>query len=281
MTFEGSLSMNFHSLKNVVIHPMPVIIALIFLHIIMPIWAWGIGHIVFNGDSLTITGIVLGMTIPTGITSFIWVSMKKGNKAVTLSAILIDALLSPIIVPFSLSLMVGQKVEIDSGSMMIGLFYMIVLPSIIGMVLNTITKGKIVPLWKPWLAPISKIFLGIVVALNGAMIAPYLVELNWKLVFIILVVFFIAISGYVFAFLLGKGMKFDQEMNIAFTYICGMRNISAGAVIAISYFPAAVAVPVVVMMLFQQILASLFGSFLDKQVERPIEGKQPLIHTGS
>ena len=280
MTFEGSLGMNFRSLKNIVIHPIPVIIALAFLHIIMPLWAWGVGHFVFNGDSLTITGIILGMVIPTGVTSFIWVSMKNGNKAVTLGAILIDSLLSPIVVPYSLSLMGAQKVGIDSGSMMVGLFFMIVLPSIIGMVMNEITKGKIVPVWKPWLAPVSKIFLGIVVALNGAMVAPYLADMNWKLVFIILVVFFIAFSGYVFAFLIGKGLRFDQEMVIAFTYTCGMRNISAGAVIAISYFPAAVAVPVVVMMLFQQILASLYGSFLDKHYQKKAN-TQPLVNTGS
>lgn len=273
MTFEGSLTMNFRSLKNAVIHPFPIIIVLVFLHVLMPLWAWGISHTVFNGDSLTITGIILGMVIPTGVTSFIWVSMKKGNKAVTLAAILIDALLSPFIVPYSLSLFVGQKVALDTGSMMTGLFYMIVLPSILGMLLNEITKGKIAPIWKPRLAPISKIFLGVVVALNGSVVAPYLAEIHGKLILIIFVVFCIAFSGYLFAYLLGKGLKFDQQMNTAFTFLGGMRNISAGAVIAISYFPPAVVVPVVVSMLFQQTLASLYGSFLDKRYQQQVEGE--------
>ena len=44
----------------------------------------------------------------------------------------------------------------------------------------------------------------------------------------------------------------------------GMRNISAGAVLAISYFPPAVAVPVVLGMLFQQTLASLYGFAIDR-----------------
>jgi bile acid:Na+ symporter, BASS family len=48
-------------------------------------------------------------------------------------------------------------------------------------------------------------------------------------------------------------------------YNSGMRNISAGAVIAITYFPAPVAIPVIVGMLFQQVLASLVGSVLDKR----------------
>ncbi|MNC65135.1 hypothetical protein D3C75_1153990 [compost metagenome] len=41
-----------------------------------------------------------------------------------------------------------------------------------------------------------------------------------------------------------------------------MRNISAGAVLAVSYFPAPVAVPVVLGMVFQQLLASLAGFLL-------------------
>lgn len=271
MTFEGSLTMNFRSLKESIVHPFPIIMALVFLHIFMPLWAWGIGHIVFSGDTMTITGLILGMVIPTGVTSFIWVSMKKGNKGMTLAAILVDALLSPFVVPYSLSLLVGQQVQLDTSSMMIGLLYMIVLPSIAGMLLNEVTKGKITPIWKPRLAPISKICLGLVVALNGAVVAPYLLEIHWKLVQIILVVLFIAFSGYLFAFLLGKALKFDQQMNVAFTFLGGMRNISAGAVIAISYFPPAVVVPVVIGMLFQQTLASLYGSFLDKHYQQKVD----------
>ncbi|MCY9341001.1 bile acid:sodium symporter family protein, partial [Bacillus haynesii] len=42
----------------------------------------------------------------------------------------------------------------------------------------------------------------------------------------------------------------------------GMRNISAGAVLATGFFPPQVAVPVVIGMLFQQVLAALFGHLL-------------------
>ncbi|MNY74734.1 hypothetical protein D3C86_2138360 [compost metagenome] len=44
-----------------------------------------------------------------------------------------------------------------------------------------------------------------------------------------------------------------------------MRNISAGAVLAVSYFPAPVAVPVVLGMVFQQLLASAVGFILGRR----------------
>ncbi|MCU9614783.1 bile acid:sodium symporter family protein [Caldibacillus lycopersici] len=270
MTFEGSLTMNFQAMKGAVLHPFPVFTLLIFLHFIMPLWAWGVGHLAFFGDGLTITGIILGMVIPTGITSFIWVSMKHGNSALTLAIILLDSLLSPFVVPFSLSMFVGQTVELDVANMMIGLVFMIVLPSIVAMLLNQVTKGKATKVWKPRLSPISKLCLGIVVMLNGATVAPYFKHFNGKLLFIIVIVFFIACSGYFFAYLLAKGLKFDEGTTIASVFIGGMRNISAGAVMAIAYFPSAVVLPVVVGMLFQQSLASIYGSFLNKVLKRNV-----------
>ncbi|MDM5328848.1 bile acid:sodium symporter family protein [Neobacillus sp. CF12] len=277
MTFAGSLNSNFKSLSDVVRHPLPIFAAMVLLHILMPIWAWGVGHITFQGDIFTITGIVLGMAIPTGVTSFIWVSIYKGNIPLTLSIILIDTLLSPLIVPYCLTLLIGERIEMDVLGIMQGLVGMIVVPSILGMVLNQLLKGDVTKKLSSTLAPFSKISIGIVVMLNGAVIAPYLKEINLKLISITLVVFFIAVTGYVFSFLIGKLIRSDRDTVVSLTFSGGMRNISAGAVIAVTYFPPAVAVPVVVGMLFQQILASFTGYFMGryfnkKRIYLKIEG---------
>ncbi|WP_342600281.1 bile acid:sodium symporter family protein [Psychrobacillus sp. FSL H8-0483] len=264
MTFTGSLNSNFASFKNAVLHPFPIFIALIVLHIVMPLMALGIGHVVFTGDIYTITGMVLMMSIPTGITSFVWVSISKGNNTLALTIILIGALLSPFIVPLTMSLLVGGNVQIDSFHMMVGLFWMIVIPSIIGMTLNQVTKGKVVNILSARLSPISKIGMGIVVMLNGAVVAPYLLDVKLKVVGIAFTVLAIAFLGYVISFLVAIWCKQQKETVIALTFTGGMRNISAGVVLAITYFPAPVAVPVVLGMLFQQILASIFGVLLNK-----------------
>lgn len=264
MTFAGSLNSNFSSFKNAVFHPFPIIIILIVLHIIMPLMSFGIGHLVFTGDIYTITGLVLAMSIPTGITSFVWVSIYKGNNSLALTIILIGALLSPFIVPLTMSLLVGGNVEMNSFIIMEGLFWMIVIPSVIGMFLNQVTKGKVVAIVSNRLAPISKIGMGIVVMLNGAVVAPYLLDVKLKLIGIAITVFIIAFLGYVISFIAARSLKQDKETVIALTFTGGMRNISAGVVLATTYFPAPVAVPVVLGMLFQQIFASIFGVFLAK-----------------
>ncbi|MHC0039148.1 bile acid:sodium symporter family protein [Pseudoneobacillus sp. C159] len=268
MTFSGSLNSDFRTLKNVITHPFPIVMALCILHIIMPLWAWSFGHLTFQDDIFTITGLILGMAIPTGITSLIWVTIYRGNIPMTLTVILIDTLLSPFIVPFTVSLIVGQKIELDVGSMMMGLLGMIVIPSLLGMAINHLTKGKVKQVWSPRLAPISKIGIGLVVMLNGAVVAPYLSEINLKLVAICLAVLLVALTGYWFAFIIGKLFKLDRDTVIGLTFTGGMRNISAGAVIATTYFAPQVAVPVVVGMLFQQVLASLSGYLVNSYYSR-------------
>lgn len=271
ITFTGSLGSTFKSFKHVVAQPKPILITLCILHVIMPLWAWGVGHVVFSGDIHTITGLILGMIIPTGITSVIWVTIYRGNIALTLTLILIDTFLSPFIVPYSMAILVGEKIEMNIFGMMSGLLWMVVIPSIAGMVCNQVTKGKAKVTIAPYLSPFSKLFLGIVVLLNSSIIAPYLRTIDWKLFSIIIVVFIIAFTGYLFSFLMGIRMKMDRENVVALTFLGGMRNISAGAVLAVSYFPAQVAVPVVVGMLFQQILASNFGHFVDRYYKKKFE----------
>lgn len=264
MTFAGALNSNLKSLQRAVAHPAPVLLTLFSLHLLMPGWAWAVGHLTFPGDSLTITGLVLAVVIPTGITSFIWVSMKHGNIGLTLSIILVDTMISPLIVPYSLSFLVGSSVEMDIWSIMKGLLFMIVLPSLLGMAINQWTKGTSKERLSPKLAPFSKLGLVAVVSINSAEIAPYLKTITPKLVAIAVVVFLIASFGYLFTWGLGRLFKLDKDVIIAMIFTGGMRNISAGAVIAITFFPPEVTLPVVVGMLFQQLLASIYGSIVDR-----------------
>ncbi|MDC3413268.1 bile acid:sodium symporter family protein [Aquibacillus sp. 3ASR75-11] len=277
MTFSGSLSSNFHSMKKAILHPIPILIVLTILHVIMPLWALGIGKVVFQDDVYTITGLILSVIIPTGITSFIWVSLYKGNIALTLSIILIDTMLSPVIVPTSLSLLVGSGIEMDVWRIMKGLLGMIVIPSIIGMSLNHFTKGRVEENWVGRLAPFAKLSLATVVILNSAVIAPYLIQINLKLVMIGIVVFFVAFSGYFISWVIGGLLKREKEDIMTMTFTGGMRNISTGAVIAIAYFPPPVAVPVVVGMLFQQVLASPFGLLIDRYYNKKTQEQRVVV----
>ncbi len=262
MTFAGSISLGFKDFVNVLKKPLPLFACLFILHIAMPLVALGFGNVLYHTDEFTITGLVLAAVIPTGVSSFIWVSIYKGNTALTLSIILIDTLLAPFVVPGILSLLIGTSVELDTGAMMSSLFWMIVVPSLLGMVLNEWTKGAVAPVWSPRLNPFSKLFMAVVIMINGSVISPYLADISLHLVGLAFVIVLLASTGYALCFLTARILRWNEADEVALIFNGGMRNISAGAVLAVSYFPAPVAVPVVLGMVFQQLLASLAGFLL-------------------
>ncbi|OCT11262.1 hypothetical protein A8709_06190 [Paenibacillus pectinilyticus] len=265
MTFSGSISSSFREFVKVVVQPLPLITTLLILHVGMPLIALGLGHTVYGHEPLTITGLILAAAIPTGITSFVWVAIYRGNIVLTLSIILMDTILSPFVVPYTLSVLVGTKVQLDTFAMMKGLFFMIVVPSLIGMLLNQWTRGRIKEQWSGRLGPFSKIAMGVVVAINSSVIAPYLRDFSAKLLGLAGFVLVVASLGYMIGWLVAKLFRWEQDVVVALTFNSGMRNISAGAVLAVAYFPPPVAIPVVLGMLFQQSLASLFGFLLNRK----------------
>ena len=69
---------------------------------------------------------------------------------------------------------------------------------------------------------------------------------------------------------LARGIT-DTTVTMAFD--CGIRNISAGAVLAVAYLPAEALLPVMIGTLFQQLLAAIVGKTLQRRNER-----EPLFH---
>ena len=258
MTFAGSLSLDFQSLKVFTRYPYMILLTIVGLHVIMPLWAYVLSTLIFD-DQLLMIGFVLSVAVPTGVTSFIWVSISKGNKALCLSIILIDTLLAPLVMPAIVHVVVGQAIDIDTSSLILDLLWMIVLPSVLGMILNEYTDGRIEKTLGSKLAPFSKISLYSIVFINSSIIAPYVRDLSWELAGIIAVVFLVAISGYILWLLLGHYIWHDPTIVSTLVFTGGMRNIAIGIVIASTYFPPKVAMPVVFGMLFQQVIASQFS----------------------
>ncbi len=267
MTFSGSIGMNLKQLVGVLSQPLPLIATLVVLHAAMPLLALAAGHALYPNDAYTITGLIVAAAIPTGITSFVWVAILKGNAPLTLAIILVDTMLAPLVVPHTVAALIGAKVEMDAAAMMQGLFWMIVLPSLLGMALNQWTQGRVKTVWGPRLSPFSKIAMGVVVAINASVVAPYLQKIDAALLALAGTVLVLAAAGYGLGWLAARGLRADRGTTVALTLNGGMRNISAGAVLAVTYFAPPVAVPVVLGMLFQQSLASLFGRLLGREAK--------------
>ena len=255
MTFTGALGMDFKDFRMVVKYPGAILLSILFLHVLMPVWGYLLATVLLDDALLTI-GFTLAVAVPTGVTSIIWVTITRGNLPLALSIVLLDTLLAPLILPLILVVVAGTAVTIDSASLIMGLLWMIVLPTLVGILMNEVTRGKVKDTWGGRLAPFSKISLLLIIMINGSVIAPYLQNFSWEIIGILLLVLFITLSAYAFALVTGHYLLKEPSIVTTFTYNVGMRNISVGVVIATAYFPPKVAMPVVFCMLFQQLIAS-------------------------
>ena len=266
MTFISSLNLKFRDIKVFKQYPKTILFMIAFLHILMPLWAFILAELIFDDRLLTI-GFLISVAVPTGVTSVIWVTISKGNLPLSLAIILIDTLLAPILMPLILHLVVGESISLNTSALIFDLIWMIVLPSILGIIVNEWTKGKLFEQYGKPMSLISKICLFAIIMINSSAIAPYVKTIDLELAKVIAVVLFLAVSGYILSLVLGRLFWKSEADQATFVFNGGMRNIAVGVVIATTYFPSKVAMPVVFGMLFQQVLASIFYKIIRKNSE--------------
>jgi len=259
ITFSGALSMNALDFMRVIKNPKPIFAFLFSFHIIIPVVVRVLAGLAFPHESSFVTGLVLLFAIPTAVSGFIWTSIHKGNGPLTLSIILIDTLLAPIMVPFTVSTLMRTTVRIDSSGMFISLVWMIVLPSIFGIIINQTSKGKIPSMLVPLFAPLSKLFLIAVIAVNASRVSSSVTSFEPIFLLLALACLVLSLMGFFVGSLAGKAIALDRADSVSTLFTVGLRNISAALVIALEFFPARVAIPVLMGILFQQTLASVAG----------------------
>ena len=248
ITFAGALKSRFRDVANVFRHPGALLIIMLLLHVVIPAAACGAGHIFFGDNMDLITGMVLEFAVPTAVVSLMWVTIYEGNSPLSLSLVVLDTVLAPFLIPATLRILLGSAVTMDPTKMMRELVFMVALPAIAAMTLNQVTDGKVMKTWPGKLAPFSKLALMFVVTSNSSKVA--------------LAILVLAASGYALGWLVAHVFRRDRSTAVSMMYGTGMRNISAGAVIAAAYFPGEVMFPVMIGTLFQQVLAALFGKLL-------------------
>lgn len=262
MTFIGALKSRFRDVADVFKRPLPLILMLFVLHVLVPVIACGIGHLLFPGNANYITGMVLEFSVPTAVISLMWVSIYNGNSPLSLSLVVIDTILAPFLIPAALKILVGSSVKMDTMGMMKELVFMIALPAVLAMCLNEVSHGKVMETWPKKLAPFSKMCLIFVVTSNSSKVSPYMKHLNGERLEVAVTILVLAAGGYAIGWLIAIFTKQNKQSTVSMIYGSGMRNISAGAVIAGAYFPAEVLFPVMIGTLFQQILAAFYGSLV-------------------
>jgi predicted Na+-dependent transporter len=250
MTLSGSLKIRARELGAVATRPVPVIAFLVGSHILMPLIALGISTFALPGKTDLISGFVLLFSTPTAVSGFIWVAMFCGDGALSLAIILIDSLMAPILVPFTVSLLLGTRVTLDGAGMVASLFAMVVAPTVLGVALNEASRGNIPVRVGPYLGPISKICLLIVFAGNAAAVAPQVDLASPTVLIVSALCVLLAVIGFSLGRAFGLLPGLDVPTRRSLTFNIGFRNTNAAAL------------PAILGIIFQQSLTAIMGRVL-------------------
>ncbi|MBP7636024.1 bile acid:sodium symporter family protein [Candidatus Ozemobacteraceae bacterium] len=270
MTWLTSMKCSWGEIGRIAAHPGPILVILTLLHLGVTFFGWGIGRLLYPGHADIIAGFVLCGAIPIGVTSAIWTGLAGGDVALTLAAVTIDTLLSPIVVPAVILLFLGQSIELNLTAIMFDLLKMIVIPSLVGLTMHDLSGGSLYPRVKPFLGPFANLALGLVVAINVATTRQTIVTLDFSLGFLLAVILLVVAFGYWAGAFVPRKLGYDGKTTAAVAYAVGIRNLSAGLVIALGHFPTLTIVPVVVSMLFQQPLAAFVRPRIAKNQGGPV-----------
>lgn len=264
MTFITALDTSLKDFLHTLEKPWLALWILLMVHGIMPLIAWVIGLIFYPEAPLIRLGLILGASVPIGVTSILWTSIAKGNVTLALVAVTVDTVISPILVPALIALVAGQSVHIDYAQMLLELSLMVTIPSILGMIVNDMTRGKLTEFAHSVGGVSSKLGIVMLILINASLMAP---EIHWNLslVKMLLIVLLIIIIGYYLGYVGSFVLKERRRDTIAtMVYNVGMRNTSFGLVLALTYFAPAVAVPVTMIILYQQPLAAVISYLFDR-----------------
>ena len=261
MTFSGALKLTAVELGSAVKSPAPILLFFFSTHVLMPLAALFLSS-QFIKDTDVIAGFVLLFAGPTAVSGFIWSAIYKGDKALGLSLILLDTMLAPLVVPGTLSILMGAKVAMDISGIAVSLIFMVVVPTIIGVALNETSRGAIPQKICPAVDPFAKFCLMLVIAANSAAIAHILKlddPLLWKTGVLCL---FLTVSSFLLARLNGIAAKCDNEKTAALVIAGGLRNNSAVMTIAVTFLPESAVLPTLMSIILQQSIAAIMGRLI-------------------
>jgi predicted Na+-dependent transporter len=259
MTFVTALNTSFKDFIKVLRKPWIPFWILFLVHFITPLTAWVAGIIFYPNDPSIRLGYLIGASIPIGVTSIIWTSLVKGDLATSIVAVTLDTFIVPFILPLFFHLVAGQTINLNYLQMIEELMLMVTIPSIIGMLIHDWTQGKVTTFSKSIGGATSKLGLFLVITINSAIVVP---QISWDISIVktIFVTLFIVAIGYFVGYLGSFALK-DSTRSTVLTmiYNVGIRNNACGLVIALTYFPIRVAIPMTLSILFQQPLATIIS----------------------
>lgn len=197
----------------------------------MPLLGYGLGRL-FGLEGPWMIGIVIVGCVPGAMASNVLTLIARGNVSYSVSLTTSATLLSPLVVPLTLWLFLGQHAEFPTLQVAAELGWMVVMPVVVGHLLS-----RSWPAWQSAARRVGAIIANLtilwIIAVVVASNRQNLTQLNATLLSALLGV---NVGGYLAGFYGGLLLRLDHRTCRALTLEVGMQNAGLGAALATRLF---------------------------------------------
>ncbi len=230
---------------------------------LMPLVAWQLSHLAGLEITLAV-GMLLVGSVPGGTASNVICYVSKGDVALSITLTAVSTCLAIVATPLLVYLYLHTTIHIPVQKMMLSIFYIVLLPVSLGVLLNRYFARLIAPVQK-FGADLSIIvicfIIAIIVALNKS---------NLGAVSLVLIGLVLAhnLSGLVVGYLTTLVVTRDQRLSKTIAIEVGMQNSGLAVALAVKFFGSAAALPAALFSIIHNVTGSLLASYWAKSTIR-------------
>lgn len=266
--FGMGMTLRFEDFKLVFQRPKDVLVGAVAQFTIMPGLAWLLATIFQLPPELAV-GVILVGTCPGGTSSNVMTYLARGDVPLSVSMTMTTTILAPVVTPLLTWWLAGAWIEISLASMMISIVQVVVVPIVLGIIINKLF-GDFVRKAIKLLPLISVIAIVLIVGGVVSVSAKQIMETG---LLIMAVVMLHNLLGYALGFAVAKALRMNLAKSKAISIEVGMQNSGLASSLALMHFGAAAAIPGAVFSVWHNISGSLAANYLSSKMEKAEKGK--------
>ena len=272
--FGMGMTLRFEDFKLVFQRPKDVLVGAVAQFTIMPGLAWLLATLFQLPPELAV-GVILVGTCPGGTSSNVMTYLARGDVPLSVSMTMTTTILAPVVTPLLTWWLAGAWIEISLAAMMISIVQVVVVPIVLGIVINKLF-GDFVRRAIKLLPLISVIAIVLIV---GGVVSVSSQQIMQTGLLIMAVVMLHNLFGYALGFAVAKALRMNLAKSKAISIEVGMQNSGLASSLALMHFGAAAAIPGAVFSVWHNISGSLAANYLAGKMEKAEKAKaEKLAH---
>ena len=254
--FLMGLTLTVEDFQRVLVTPKAIFIGVLAQFLVMPLIAFGLSLALSLPEQLA-AGLILVGCCAGGTASNVICYLAKGDVALSITMTVASTLFGVLLTPLLCLLYIDENINVDHLSMLLSIVRMVLLPVVLGVVLNYFFHRAVKKI-EPVLPALSIITIVVLIAIIVALNQQKLVMVGPLVLLAVVLHNLLGLScGYGIARLAGLNVKQCRTIAIE----VGMQNSGLGVALAVKYFSPVAALPGALFSIWHNIAGSILAGY--------------------